>query len=131
MILAGCGGSGAAAVAGPVPPAAQATGCATLVRTLPPTLAGAHRRRTDPASPYTAAYGSPAITLRCGVAVPPHDPAAYVEQVNGVDWLPVAVGSGARYVSWTARLVVEITVPPAYRPADVLLALPARTILGG
>ena len=64
------------------------------------------------------------MTVRCGAAVPPHDPAAVVEAVDAVDWLTLPTRPGAeRYVSYRSRLVVEVVVPHRYLPADVLLGL--------
>jgi hypothetical protein len=128
--LAACGGSDQVHVAVPVPPAGVATACASFLKALPNDLVPQQSRRpTTPASPYTAAFGKPAVTVRCGIAVPKHDPTAFVDEVNNVDWLQLSAPDGAqRYVSYTSRLVVDIVIPRPYLPADVLLGIPQRLI---
>ena len=69
----------------PSPPARAA--CASLVADLPDRLDGQARRTTVPSSGLTAAWGDPAIILRCGVDVPAaYGPTAELSTVNGVDW---------------------------------------------
>ena len=83
-----------------------------------------HRRSVSPTSPYTAAFGSPAVVVRCGGDLPPHDPAAAVENVDGVDWLLLPpTGDVEHYVAYTAPTHVAVDIPHAYLPANVLPAL--------
>lgn len=130
LLLAACGNSAGVHLAAPTPPAAVSAQCAALIRALPNDLApGQSRRSTSPTSPYTAAFGSPAVTVRCGVPVPKHDPTAFVEEVNNVDWLQLSASNGAqRYVSYTSRLVVDIVIPSKYLPADILLGIPQQLL---
>ncbi|HEV7207216.1 MAG TPA: DUF3515 family protein [Mycobacteriales bacterium] len=111
----------------PAPGPGQASACRHLIAALPDDLAPRqHRRATQPVSPYTAVFGAPAVIVRCGVPVPAHDPMSFVEQVDGVDWLQLPpLGPAEHYVSFHSRVVVDVVVPHAYLPADVLPALSA------
>ena len=106
---------------------AAARACADLVAALPETLSGGERRATDPASPSTAAWGDPVITLRCGVARPEQlTPTSELVEVNGVEWLPVELTQGYRFVTVGRVANVELDVPNAYAPeVNVLVDLAA------
>ncbi len=110
-------------VAAPTPDAATARLCRGL--RLPATVHGQHARDVSPDSPLTAAWGSPAIALRCGVPLPAGlRPTSQLQTVNGVDWFGVPED---RPVTWTAvgrQAYVEVTIPPKYAPpGDVLIEL--------
>lgn len=117
-------------IAAPTPPTGVATECAAFIEALPKDLVpGQSPHTASPVSPYTAAFGSPAVTVRCGIAVPKHDPTSFVDEVNDVDWLQLPAANGAqRYVSYTSRLVVDIVIPHKYVPADVLLGIPQKLL---
>lgn len=91
------------------------------------------RRRTQPNSPNTDAWGDPAIVLRCGVP----RPASYRQTseligINGVDWLGEPMADGYRFTTVGRSVNVEVTVPAAYSPeVDPLvdLAGPIRAAL--
>lgn len=115
------------------PLAGQAAACQAFIARLPDDLVPhEHRRPVRPASPYTAAFGSPPVTVRCGLSVPTHDPLSAVQQVDGVDWLVLPpAGDAERYVTYLRKPVVELVVPHAYLPADVLLgATPVLIAVG-
>ncbi|MFG1999323.1 DUF3515 domain-containing protein [Spirillospora sp. NPDC048911] len=120
VAVAGCS-DGAVQVPAPSPDAVTARLCEGL--RLPAKVNGLSRRDTEPSSPLTAAWGSPAIALRCGVPRPPAlTPAAQLQTINGVDWF----GQPAdRPITWTAvarQAYVEVTVPAKYAPpGDVLI----------
>jgi hypothetical protein len=115
------------------PPSGESPGCAQLRRQLPQRLDGQQRRRTQPNSPSTDAWGDPAIVLRCGVP----RPAAYRQTseligINGVDWLPEPVVGGYRFTTVGRAANVEVSVPSVYSPeVDPLvdLAAPIRSAL--
>ena len=91
--------------------------CAALIKALPQTVHGLTKRPTDPASPYTAAWGDPAITLRCGVPAPPElNPTSDTAEVDGVAWLPIELTHGYRFVTTGRVAYVEVDVPDAYAP---------------
>src|ERR1700730_15475744 len=83
-LLAG-GVASAVGVPVPFPPAAAAALCTGLK--LPAKLHGQTRRSTDPTSPLTAAWGSPAIALRCGVPRPAAmHLASQLVLISGMSW---------------------------------------------
>ncbi len=126
LLLAGCGaGHGGVAVPAPTPTGAVATACRALVAALPDDLVlGRHRVATRPVSAYTAAFGSPAVTVRCGAPLPAFDPTDDVEVVDGVEWLHLPASADAEHlVAWHSRTLLAVTIPHAYLPADVLPAL--------
>ena len=125
LLLAACSGGGAH-VAAPSPIGAAAKRCAALHAALPATLLGQKARDTSPTSVDTAAWGDPAITLRCGVGMPgvidPHSPAFDpssdhhdVELNKGVCWVSEQTeGQGFRFTTVKQDTYVEVDVPGAY-----------------
>jgi hypothetical protein len=84
---------------------------------LPHTVDDADRRDVTPDSPYVAAWGDPAIILRCGVARPPAlAPTSELVTVNGVDWLPEPEDAGYRFTTTGREAYVEAWVPNDYAP---------------
>ncbi|GLW62571.1 hypothetical protein Arub01_08150 [Actinomadura rubrobrunea] len=124
LLAAGCG-AGAVRVPVPTPDAATARLCAGL--RLPEKVLGHERRDTTPESPLTAAWGSPAIALRCGVPRPPElRPDSQLMTINGVDWFGVPVDRPVTFTAVARQAYVEVTVPAAYTPpGDVLIELGA------
>lgn len=115
----------AVAVAAPAPASAGAQAeCAALTRAAPQIVDNEKRRDTSPASPLTAAWGNPAITLRCGVPEPEvlrpgsksYDPSAEEGYFNGVAWLIEKAGTGYRFTAAQRAVYVEVDVPGAYSP---------------
>ncbi|MGN6577662.1 MAG: DUF3515 domain-containing protein [Nocardioides sp.] len=90
LLVAGCGG-GAVEVADAAGPgdlaAREARGCASLLDALPDVLDGLQRRHVEPSDAYAAAWGDPAVVLRCGVGRPKGFNAVSSCQItNGVAW---------------------------------------------
>ena len=93
--LSGCATPVALEAPQPLVPA-----CKVLADNLPDRVDGQDRRPTTPASPATAAWGDPPISLRCGVATPAgYSPDAQLVTINGVDWLPETLSNGVRFTS--------------------------------
>jgi hypothetical protein len=73
------------------------------------------KRATTPRSTRTAAWGDPAVVLRCGVRRPPgYQTGAQTVGVNGVDWFQHI---GRHRVTWTAvgrSPRVQLRVPKSY-----------------
>ncbi|QNN52093.1 DUF3515 domain-containing protein [Nocardioides mesophilus] len=68
-------------------PGDQAKACRRLVAALPETVADQPRRDVDPAGSTVAAWGDPAIVLRCGVGTPDgFDDLSTCQVTNGVGW---------------------------------------------
>ncbi|MEU6035666.1 DUF3515 domain-containing protein [Actinomadura sp. NPDC047616] len=122
LLLAGCG-AGAVQVPVPTPDAATARLCAGL--RLPEKVHGQQRRDTSPESPLTAAWGSPAIALRCGVPRPAElRPESRLMTINGVDWFGVPADRPVTFTAVARQAYVEVTVPAKYAPpGDVLIEL--------
>jgi hypothetical protein len=124
---------GPASVAVPTaPPAKAAAECAALTADAPATVDGQKRRKTSPVSPLTAAWGDPAITLRCGVAEPGilvagnpgYDPEADEAYLNGLAWLIQQTSDGYTFTAVQRAVYVEVDVPNAYTPqTDPLIDL--------
>jgi hypothetical protein len=111
--------------------------CSSLVEALPDPVSNHDRRDVTPPDALGAAWGDPAIVLRCGVA----RPAALRRtsscfEVDGVGWLATRAGKEATATSSAAgtltfttigrSVYVELDVPDAYQPqADPLVAVAA------
>jgi hypothetical protein len=119
VTLAACGGGGVH-VARFQPAQDQAAACRTLLEELPTSVAD-QPRRTVTGSSYAAAWGDPAIVLRCGVPLPADFAGAPCITRNGIGWsVPPdqADGRGDEIEMTLAfrRPVVQVTVPAHYRP---------------
>ena len=125
LLVAACS-PGAVDIPAPELDGTEAAACAGLVRALPDRLADQERRGPDVT--HGAAWGDPAIVLRCGVAEPAgfdelstcqvvNDVAWYIpeEQVTGepVDILMTTVGR---------RPNVELALPEEYFPPAAAMA---------
>ena len=109
-------------------PAPQNSGiaskCAALTKAAPQTVANQSRRPTNPASTLTAAWGDPAIVLRCGVSEPTmlkpgssnYNPGADATFLNGVSWLIEKTSTGYKFTAYQRAVYVEVDVPAAYQP---------------
>jgi Protein of unknown function (DUF3515) len=114
--LSGCG-SGAVDVSPPSPDTAAATACDALAASLPDAVQDRERRETSPQSDLTAAWGDPAVVLRCGVPSPAaYVPTAELVEVNGVEWFPEELERGYRFTTYGRSAFVEVSVPDHYRP---------------
>ena len=122
---AGCASSATAAVTPPTPSGRVAALCRSLHGALPQVVDGLKRRATGPASPYTAAWGDPAVVLRCGTAAPAmltpgnahYNPEADAAEVNGVSWLIEQESGGAyRFTTTDREAWIVVDVPSAYAP---------------
>ncbi len=117
-------------VSAPTPAPDVAEACAAFTAALPDELSTVGERRdVTPESDLTAAYGDPAVGVRCGVA----DPSALTATsalvaVEGIDWLPEELTGGWRLTSVGRIANVEITVPSEQGPAPSVAADLAPTI---
>ncbi|WP_307821947.1 DUF3515 domain-containing protein [Streptomyces coffeae] len=114
-----------AAPAVPKPTKQAAALCRALHKELPGTVNGLKRREPEPASEFTAVWGDPAVSLRCGVSRPAAMSASTRSAgVNGVEWLPEKRDDGYRFTTVLRRAYVEVTVPEKYAPeVDPLIDL--------
>ena len=84
---------------------------------LPDELADESPRDTDPASDLTAAWGQPAITVRCGVEDPAAlNPASELTLVGDVEWFAEELTEGYAFTTYERVANVEVTVPDDYAP---------------
>lgn len=146
LLLTACGGGGGGRVPvdAPAITGAIAQQCAALQKALPHTLMGLDRRDTTPGSPNTAAWGDPAVTLRCGTGLPgvmdPHskDYTPFSDNVvgqtaGGVCWASIynQDDKSFTFASVNQQAIVQLFIPAAYTgkqsPLSVLAPAVART----
>ena len=108
-------------------PAASADACTALAASLPEQLTNASRRSVTPTSPFVAAWGDPAIILRCGVPRPAsYDPTSQVVLVDGISWYAESRGDAMTFTVMNRIVFIEVTVPESYAPeGNVLVDLGA------
>ena len=122
-------------------PGATTPACAALTAALPGQLGGLPRRQIlqgdDPSLTGVAAWGEPAVVLRCGVPTPAElTCSAAVQEVDGVAWLPLSGGGDTSYFVVDRSVRVALTVPDGvtstgpWQDASKLVAatLPERDI---
>jgi hypothetical protein len=111
----------------------QRTACKALVDALPARVSDQPRRETE-GSPYGAAWGEPAIVLRCGVGEPRgFDQFSGCEVANGLGWFvpDEQIADQERDVVMTTverSPRVEVTVPAEYRPPPAVMVDLAEAI---
>jgi hypothetical protein len=121
LTLAGCGGSGPVRVDAFAVTAAGHQECPGLIAALPAHVAGQDRRTTT-GSTYAAAWGDPAIVLRCGLARPADStPSSPCMTRDGIDWTvpPDQLDELQADVDLTLAhrsVYVRLHVPATYRP---------------
>ncbi len=123
----------------PTQPGADAAACERLVDGLPETVADQERREVEDAAATTAAaWGDPAIVLRCGVGEPASfDRFSACQIVNGVAWyIPdEQITGSATDITMTTigrKPGVEVAIPADYFPpaatmVDLAAALKRHT----
>lgn len=120
LLLTGCG-SGSVVVPRFTTTPAGHRACPALIKALPGHVADQPRRGTT-GSVHVAAWGDPAIVLRCGVRRPKEFTAtASCLTTNGVDWFipsPQIDDSGKGVVLTLVKRSprIEVTLPAHYRP---------------
>ncbi|WP_229328495.1 DUF3515 domain-containing protein, partial [Streptomyces sp. UNOC14_S4] len=94
--------------------------CKDLHKALPDSVDGLKRRTADPESDFTAVWGDPAVSLRCGVKRPEiiragsttYAPTTGSVEADGVEWLPERQPDGSVRCTTVHREVwVEVTLP--------------------
>lgn len=120
LALAGCGFGAVEIEPYDVQPGGERA-CAELLGHLPEVVSDAVARDVSPDDLPAAAWGQPAIVLRCGVGLPPeYRPDAILTEIDGVAWFP-AEGTGGTFFATVDRdPIVEVAVPDDYDPATVL-----------
>jgi hypothetical protein len=133
-VLTGC--SRTVAMSDPTPDAAAAGICTTLMAALPAQVLDEDRRHVAPGV-FSAAWGDPTITLRCGAPKPPSmNAGSPCFEVNSVGWFAEQAKGGYLFTTIGRAAYVEVGVPDAYSPeanalvdlADAIKAsVPVRT----
>ena len=123
IMVSGC--SGTADLNPPRPEGTTATMCRGLVTATPDLVDDQNRTETDPESPYTTAWGRPAITLACGVQKPSGlNAASRCYEVNGVGWYAEDRDDDYRFTTIGRKAYVQVVVPDKYAPqANALVDL--------
>jgi hypothetical protein len=121
VAAAGCGGDGTVTIASFGVTAAGRAQCPGLLADLPDRVAG-QGRRTTTGSAYAAAWGDPAIVLRCGLARPRDstDTSPCLTR-NGLGWtIPPAqlddLGADVDMTLVHRSVYLRVHVPAKYRP---------------
>jgi len=117
ILVTGCS-PGPAPVAVPSPAPEVAAACEPLVKALPEKVLDAERRKTEPISPLTTAYGDPPIEVTCGVAPPAGMAEAQSQcfEVNGVGWFAKEAENGVIFTTIGRQVYLEVAVPSKYAP---------------
>jgi hypothetical protein len=122
--------SRAVALDDPAPVGVDRETCTRLMGALPEQVLDQDRRQVEPGL-FSAAWGDPVISLRCGVAKPPDlNAASQCVEVNGVGWFGEEAEGGYLFTTIGRQTYVELAVPNAYAPesgALVDLAIPVQT----
>ncbi len=91
--------------------------CVALRAALPQQLGNQLQRRIEPPSELTAAWGDPAIVLRCDVPTPAaYTPTAQLVTVNGIRWFSEQLSNGYAFTTVGRVANVEVTIPRRYAP---------------
>ncbi len=107
--------------------------CADLVEALPDRVSEQQRRETE-GNPLGAAWGDPAIVLRCGVGTPSgYDKFAACQVADGLGWFvpdEQMADQGRDLVMTTIERSprVEVLVPAEYRPPPAVMVDLAEAI---
>ena len=126
LLTAGC--SRTVAVPDPRPSGAAAGVCAALMADLPTTVLDQRRRRVEPGG-NGAAWGKPAIVLRCGVPAPPGlTSSSECLEVNRVGWFAEEAQGGMIFTTIGRPAFVELSVPERYAPESGALVDLAATV---
>jgi hypothetical protein len=131
LLLGGCGDSadtvrvtadGTVEVPSHAVPADQRDACTALLDAVPARLADQERREVT-GNRYAAAWGDPAIVLRCGVGEPAgFDKFSACQRTEGIDWFvpeETMTDQEADVVMTTIgrQPDVEVSMPAQYRPS--------------
>jgi len=113
--LAGC--SHPVDVDATTPDAGTTAACQELLDAVPDTVMDQPRRDVSPHDALAAAWGDPAVVLRCGVDKPAAmTPDAQLVEVDGVTWLPEPLSAGYLFTTYGRTAYVEVSVPDDYAP---------------
>ena len=126
LLTLSTGCAGAVAVPDPLPTGPAAEVCAAMMADLPATVLDQERREVEPGV-SSAAWGRPAIVLRCGVPKPATlTVSSECLEVNGVGWFTEEADGGTIFTTIGRPAFVELSVPENYAdPSGALVDLAA------
>ncbi len=120
-LVAGCSSEPSLRVPVPTGPAA---GCGGLHAALPSQVDGRDAREVTPSSRRTAAWGSPAVVLRCGVARPEGLAAtSELVEVDGVGWFLEETSRSYVFTATGRGTYVQVRVPSSVDRASATAPL--------
>jgi hypothetical protein len=107
----------------PAPDGEEARECAQLTADLPSTVGdGLEKREVQPDSPLLAAWGKPAVVLRCGVGTPAtYRPGADLTIVNNIGWFGDDRADDVVYTTITREPRVALAVPKVHQSSFEML----------
>ncbi|MEJ7744821.1 MAG: DUF3515 domain-containing protein [Nocardioidaceae bacterium] len=123
LTVTGCG-AGSLEVTVPTPAGQAVDECSALLEALPARILDQEARHVEPPEAFAAAWGDPAVVLRCGVGRPAAlEPNSACFVANDVGWL-ADEGSDSEVVFTTIgrSSYVEVTVPDDYPQQSGALA---------
>jgi hypothetical protein len=134
LLLAGCGSDTLAVDSFPVTAVGHER-CPTLLAGLPDRVSDQGRRATT-GSTFAAAYGDPAIVVRCGVGKPKgFDKFATCNRANGIDWFVSDLEKVVEDQSLDVRMTtvgrspaLQVDLPAQYRPPTTAMVDLERAI---
>lgn len=105
--------------------------CTSIDQRTPVLIGDQLLRETTPQYPGSAAWGDPAIVMRCGVSVPSELTAtSQVIDINGITWFPQELTAGTRFTSTNTSTPVEVSIPSGYESAASILVEIGSIIAG-
>jgi uncharacterized protein DUF3515 len=110
----------------PAPDGQEAQECAQLTADLPSKVGnGLEKRDVKPDSPLLAAWGKPAVVLRCGVGIPAtYRPGTDLTIVNNIGWFGDDRSDDVVYTTITREPRVAVAIPKVHRSSfEVLVDL--------
>ncbi|HSP37348.1 MAG TPA: DUF3515 domain-containing protein [Frankiaceae bacterium] len=115
LVASGCGTPVVQVSDVPQPDGQDAASCAALTAALPKRVGDKLDKRTvEPKSPLIAAWGKPAVVLRCGVGIPTtYRPGVDLTIVNNIGWFEDDRQDDVVYTTITRQPRVALAVPRA------------------
>ena len=110
------------------PPGANDPACARLADSLPRSVRGQGRVATSSGSAAVAAWGSPAVIWRCGVA-PPGPTTDECLNIDGVDWVASPLADGTSFTTFGRSPAVQVLVPRVPSSPDPLVLPPFSAVV--
>ncbi|NJC73784.1 DUF3515 family protein [Planosporangium thailandense] len=92
----------------------ESTACRKFISRLPQSMLDAKRRSVTTGREENAAYGQPAITVRCGVAAPTIAQDETVWNLSGICWVARPARGSTTWTTVDRVVPVQVVVPDSY-----------------